>query len=82
MSSHEGTRCEFNRGKVVIKLGIDVHQDFYVVVMQEGGSNPKPAQRFKKEAFVLWAARLKKRAAARCTRSMKRAGLALDCNGS
>ncbi len=48
LSSHEGTRCEFNRGKAVIKLGIDVHQEFYVVAMQEGGSNPKPAQRFSK----------------------------------
>ena len=60
LSSHEGTRCEFNRSKAVIKLGIDVHQEFYVVAMQEGGSNPKPAQRFSKEAFVHWAARLKK----------------------
>ena len=59
LSSHEETRCEFNRSKAVIKLGIDVHQDFYVVVMQEGGINPKPAQRFKKEAFLSWAARLK-----------------------
>ena len=64
LSSHEGTRCEFNRGKAVIKLGIDVHQDFYVVAMQEGGSNPKPAQRFKKEAFVLWAARLRQKSGA------------------
>ena len=32
-----------------------------MVVMQEGGTNPKPAQRFKKEAFVLWAARLKQK---------------------
>ena len=65
MSSHEGTRCEFNRGKEAIKLGIDVHQDFYVVVMQEGGTNPKPAQRFKKEAFVHWAARLKQKSGAK-----------------
>ena len=42
----------------VCALGIDVHQDFYVVVMQEGGSNPKPPQRFSKEAFLHWAARL------------------------
>ena len=59
LSSPEETRCEFNRGKAVIKLGIDVHQDFYVVVMQVDGSNPKPAQRFAKEAFLHWAARLK-----------------------
>src|SRR6266516_3478429 len=58
LSSHEGTRCQFNGGRCAIKLGIDVHQDFYVVVMQEGGSNPKPPQRFQKEAFLHWAAKL------------------------
>ena len=67
--SLEETRCQFNGGTGAIKsavgrmrpvcaLGIDVHQDFYVVVMQEGGSNPKPPQRFSKEAFLHWAARL------------------------
>lgn len=64
LSSHEGTRSEFNSSKAVIKLGIDVHQEFYVVVWQEGGSNPKPAQRFKKEAFVNWAAQLKHKSGA------------------
>jgi transposase len=59
LSSHEGTRLEFNPSKAVIKLGIDVHQEFYVVVEQVGGSNPKPPQRFKKEAFLHWAAKLK-----------------------
>jgi transposase len=44
----------------VIKLGIDVHQDYYVVVKQEGGTNPKPAQRFSKEAFLHWAAKLRR----------------------
>ena len=37
--SHEGTRSEFNPGKAVIKLGIDVHQEHHVVVLQEGGGN-------------------------------------------
>jgi hypothetical protein len=46
LSSLEETRCQFNGGRCAIKLGIDVHQDFYVVVEQVGGSNPKPAQRF------------------------------------
>jgi transposase len=59
LSSHEETRSEFNRSTGAIKLGIDVHQEFYVVVMQEGGNNLKPAQRFKKEAFLCWAAKLK-----------------------
>src|SRR6266540_4150409 len=61
LSSHEGTRCQFNGGTGAIKLGIDVHQDFYVVVEQVGGSNPKPPQRFRKEAFLHWAARLKQK---------------------
>jgi len=58
LSSHEGTRSEFNPGQTVIKLGIDVHQEFYVVVCQEGGSNPRPGQRFRKEEFLGWVARL------------------------
>src|SRR5438552_8491260 len=58
-SSHEETRCQFNGGTGAIKLGIDVHQDFYVVVEQVGGSNPKPPQRFAKAAFLHWAAKLK-----------------------
>ena len=70
LSSLEGTRCQFNGGRADIKsaeggigqyvgLGIDVHQDFYVVVMQEGGANPKPPQRFHHQAFLLWASKLK-----------------------
>jgi transposase len=61
LSSHEGTRGQFNGGTGAIKLGIDVHQDFYTVVMQEGGGNPKPSQRFSKQGFLHWAARIKKR---------------------
>src|SRR5437016_31514 len=57
-SSHEETRCQFNGGTGAIKLGIDVHQDFYVVVEQVSGSNPRPPQRFRKEAFLHWAAKL------------------------
>jgi transposase len=60
LSSHEETRCQFNGSTGAIKLGIDMHQDFYVVVKQEGGSNPKPPQRFNKEAFLHWAAKLKR----------------------
>src|SRR6266403_1075032 len=69
LSSHEETRCQFNDSTGVIKsaegrirryvgLGIDVHQDFYMVVEQVGGSNPKPPQRFAKEAFLHWAPKL------------------------
>ena len=52
LSSHEGIRCQFNGSKADIKLGIDVHQDFYVVVEQVGGTNPKPPQCFQKQAFL------------------------------
>jgi transposase len=64
LSSLEETRCQFNGGRCAIKLGIDVHQDFYVVVEQVEGSNPKPPQRFAKEAFLHWAARLKQKSSA------------------
>src|SRR5213080_4813967 len=63
LSSLEETRCQFNGGKCVIKLGIDVHQEFYVVVEQVGGNNPKPPQRFGKGVFLDWAAKLKRQAA-------------------
>jgi transposase len=59
LPSLEETRCQFNGGRCAIKLGIDVHQDFYVVVEQVDGTNPKPAQRFGKQAFVHWATKLK-----------------------
>jgi len=61
LSSHEETRCQFNGSTGAIKLATGrvrpladlglirqlPDQDFYVVVKQEGGSNPKPAQRFE-----------------------------------
>jgi hypothetical protein len=82
LSSHEGTRCQFNGGRCAIKLGIDVHQDFYVVVMQEGGGNPKPPQRCAKEAFLIGRPDSKRKAAQKCTQSMKRAGLVFLCSGN
>jgi transposase len=39
----------------VIKLGIDVHLDRYVVVRQIDGGAPQPAQRFSPSQFVDWA---------------------------
>ena len=51
LSSLEETRRQFNGGRCAIKMGVDVHQDFYVVVEQVGGTNPKPPQRFHKQAF-------------------------------
>lgn len=39
----------------VIKLGIDVHLDRYVVVRQIDGGAPQPAQRFSPAQFLAWA---------------------------
>ena len=58
LSSHEGTRSQINNTPNVIKLGIDVHQQFYVVVMQIDGGTPKPPQRFAPAGFLQWAAKL------------------------
>src|SRR3984893_6028118 len=59
LSSHEGTRCQFNGGRCTINSALVEHQDFHVVAEQVGGTNPKPAQRFQKQAFLHWAAKLK-----------------------
>jgi hypothetical protein len=58
LSSLDGTRCQFNGSTCVIKLGIDVHEQFYVVVKQEDVANPTPPQRFSKSAFLHWATKL------------------------
>ena len=81
LSSHEKTRWQFNGSAGAIKLGIDVHQQFYVVVVQEGGSNPKPPQRFRKEAFLHWAARLKQEEAA-VHAVYEACGFGFGCSGS
>jgi transposase len=60
LSSLEETRSQFNGCTEAIKLGIDVHEKYSVVVQQEGGSNPKPPQRFSKEALLHWGAKLVK----------------------
>jgi hypothetical protein len=39
----------------VIKLGIDVHLDRYVVVRQIDGGAPQPPQRFSPTQFLDWA---------------------------
>ena len=38
----------------VIKLGIDVHLDRYVVVRQIDGGAPQPPQRFSPSQFLEW----------------------------
>ena len=64
LSSLEETCSQFDGGTEPIKVGVDMHQDFYVVVCQVGGGNPKPPQRFQKEAFLQWAGRLKQKSGA------------------
>jgi transposase len=60
LSSLEETRSQFNGCTDAIKLGIDVHEDYCVVVKQAGGSNPLPPQRFSKDALLHWIAKLVK----------------------
>src|ERR1019366_1085713 len=56
----------------VIKLGIDVHQDRYVVVRQIDGGAPQPPQRFSPSQFLEWAK--KQRALAKQVYSCYEAG--------
>jgi transposase len=56
----------------VIKLGIDVHLDRYVVVRQIDGGAPQPPQRFSPRQFLEWAK--KQRALARQVYSCYEAG--------
>ena len=41
-----------------IKLGVDVHQEFYVVVAQHDHATPQPPRRLRPEEFVVWVERL------------------------
>ena len=43
------------RSHRVIKLGLDVHLDRYVVVRQIDGGAPQPPQRFSPAQFLEWA---------------------------
>jgi transposase len=44
-----------------IKLGVDIHQEFYVVAAQHDHATPQPARRFRPEEFVAWVERLRAR---------------------
>jgi len=60
MIDHEGATALAAAGHqdkiqpAAIKLGVDIHQERYVVVMQEGHETPKPARRLRPEEFVPW----------------------------
>src|SRR5438094_10552969 len=49
LSSLEETCSQFDGGTEPIKVGVDMHQNFYVVVCQVGGGNPKPRSDSKRE---------------------------------
>src|SRR5687767_7642468 len=44
-----------------IKLGVDIHQEFYVVVAQYDHATPQPPRRLRPEEFVAWVERLRAR---------------------
>jgi transposase len=44
-----------------IKLGLDIHQEFYVVVAQHDHATPQPPRRLRPEEFVAWVERLRAR---------------------
>jgi len=43
------------RAHRVIKLGLDVHLDRYVVLRQLDGGTPQPPQWFRPSEFLVWA---------------------------
>ena len=53
LSSLEETRGQFKGRQPTIKLGIDVHQEFYVVVCQEGRMSPKAGAAFHSSGLPL-----------------------------
>jgi len=56
-NSH-GRREQVSASKATkIKLGIDVHADFYVVVRQVDGQHPQPPQKVTPTEFLDWARR-------------------------
>lgn len=57
-TSHEQTEAKAE----VIKLGLDIHKNQYVVVQQTDGQAPRSPQRFKPDAFLQWVGKLCKQA--------------------
>lgn len=53
-SSPEAAGLDSNNLRPVIKIGLDVHQHFYVAVLQQDHALPRAPRRFSPEAFVPW----------------------------
>lgn len=53
-TSPEAAGSDSNNLRPVIKIGLDMHQRFYVAVLQHGHAMPRPPQRFSPESFVPW----------------------------
>lgn len=56
-NTHSATETQSTGQFTQIKLGIDVHADFYVVVRQIDSATPQPAQRMSPAKFLEFAAR-------------------------
>jgi transposase len=54
-NSKEENKAALKGKSRAIKLGIDVHADFYVVVRQKDEAMPQPAQKFTPAKFKEWA---------------------------
>lgn len=55
IANSQGRRDQVSAQKAtLIKLGLDVHSKWIVVVRQVDGATPQPPQKFKPEAFLEW----------------------------
>ena len=57
-ASRVAATSKADRAGTLIKLGIDVHPDRYVVVRQIDGGAPQPPQRFSPSQFLEWARKI------------------------
>src|SRR5213078_2325424 len=80
LSSHDETRFEFNRSTGAIKLGIDVHQDFYVSSRWAGAIPSRRSVLGSKRSCT--GRQSLSKVELKCTQSMKRAGLVFLCSGN
>jgi len=55
MKTPTSSEQNVNEQAEVIKLGLDIHANQYVVARQIDGSSPQTPQRFSPEQFLVWA---------------------------